>query len=401
MALRLLRLAPLVLLCAFTFVSSASSESAPPDPSRDLFPDKVAAEYSSYWSVRYESSYKVVTVSAPSIFPSWQPSGVFYNSTYVLVSAGSETPSASLFPDETRFFTVPFRRYALDSTTQAIHAEVLGELDSLVAYGSSSTPTSPCFQRRRSSYASIESWFGANETRRSQQIGSLNLDAQFSWPRLPHPKTISVPDTSDPSVLGRAEWLKFWSLWFNKEDIANRVFEGIVDRWECHQGAVRSLLSRSSTRSPRVAWISHTSSSVTFIQTDFIVDYLRAAGADVAVQSSLQPNVVSISNALVLLKDFDIVIDDGGRFTSFSLLLSHLGLTQGSLEYPWIQNRQVWTHDALQAPDGSTAWFESHLVEPDVMLEDLISIFYPRYQPNHRRTWFRSAFHMGSLIFSS
>lgn len=366
------------------------------DPLRDYFPHKVDVQEASFFSVRYEKSYKVVTVTAPSIFPSWQPSGVFYNATYVLVMCGTERPPLSLFPEGTRFFYVPLRRIGLDSTTQVVQVEVLGELDTIFAYNHRSRviPISPCFQRRNStgSIGPIESWFGANETRRAEEIALQSLDAQFSWPRLPHPKTISVPETSDPSVLGRAEWLKFWSLWFNKEEIANRVWEGVVSRWQCHQEAARAISSRFGVMPPRVAWITHTPTSVSFVTSDFVLDYLRAAGADVSFVTRLSQTTVPTATALQLLQHVDYVVDDGGRFTSFSTLLSNLGLTDYSgSAYPWLTNRQVWTHDAVLSPSGATDWFEGHLAEPDVVLEDLMAIFYPFYQPNHRRVWFRSS----------
>ena len=66
--------------------------------------------------------------------------------------------------------------------------------------------------------------------------------------------------SSDPGMLHRAEWLKFVST-LNKEPGANRVFEGIQERYTATQNAASAARLAGTAPALRMAWIVHSEPS--------------------------------------------------------------------------------------------------------------------------------------------
>jgi len=69
---------------------------------------------------------------------------------------------------------------------------------------------------------------------------------------------LSVPvivenSTSQPEALAQVEWVKFFSLFFNREEAANSVFGRIVDRYECHRDGTQAKINQGFLTKPKVA----------------------------------------------------------------------------------------------------------------------------------------------------
>ena len=65
---------------------------------------------------------------------------------------------------------------------------------------------------------------------------------------------VAFDASSDPGMLHRAEWLKFVSAFFNKEPEANRVFDGIQQRYQATQSAATAARLAGAS-ALRMAWI--------------------------------------------------------------------------------------------------------------------------------------------------
>lgn len=60
--------------------------------------------------------------------------------------------------------------------------------------------------------------------------------------------------TSDPGALNRAEWIKFMSLFFNVEQLANSIFSTISNNYQSVSSAAKAAAAARS--SPlKVAWV--------------------------------------------------------------------------------------------------------------------------------------------------
>jgi len=86
----------------------------------------------------------------------------------------------------------------------------------------------------------------------------------------------------------------------------------------------------------------------------------------------------------------DFVIDETsfwGKENNVANMQTEFGVTDAS------KFDNFWRHDRIcktAAPDcHSDDWFEHKFAEPDVVLEDMISIMFPTIQPDHVKMWFR------------
>lgn len=79
-----------------------------------------------------------------------------------------------------------------------------------------------------------------------------DVDAIFHYSASENKKTIGFTATMDPSPLNRAEWIKFISVFFNKEVDANGIFDQIVKDWD----KLKNTISKNRKK-PLVAWINY------------------------------------------------------------------------------------------------------------------------------------------------
>jgi iron complex transport system substrate-binding protein len=56
---------------------------------------------------------------------------------------------------------------------------------------------------------------------------------------------------------------------------------------------------------------------------------------------------------------------------------------------PFSQNR-IYNNNKLLSPTGGNAFFESGVVEPDIILSDLIYILHPQLLPSHSLKYYRN-----------
>ena len=54
-----------------------------------------------------------------------------------------------------------------------------------------------------------------------------------------------------------------------------------------------------------------------------------------------------------------------------------------------VRNRKVYNYNRLVNAKGGNAYFESGVVEPDIILEDLISILHPEVLPSHKLKYYK------------
>jgi iron complex transport system substrate-binding protein len=175
----------------------------------DYFPTKVQLSHAENFSIEYFSHYKVLTVLKP-----WP--GAKTSLRYVLVQCG--TPDPPGYAGVPRI-EIPVGRVVSMSTTQLPHFEALNQLGSLVAVSDIKSVNS----------AAVNRLFDAGLVAQVGHGASVNLEGVLDLePDLvmavamaqsqynAHPvleeagvKVVVNAEYTEPSLLGRSEWLKF------------------------------------------------------------------------------------------------------------------------------------------------------------------------------------------------
>ena len=195
----------------------------------------------------------------------------------------------------------------------------------------------------------------------------INAIPQFAW--------------AEESFLGRAEWLKFTSLFFEREEEARVILDSIVQRCEYLTQLVESKKEKVKAF---ITYFPSGDSDWSVHRNDFYASYLDASGVTNVLKDNGPTHSVGMNNEtlLSLAKDADYWIvnstsDDNWPPNGY---LNNFKAYRNQEIYHY-QKRTRYEHDAYD-------WYETPEVRPDLVLEDLISIFYPELLPDHELYFF-------------
>jgi iron complex transport system substrate-binding protein len=353
------------------------------DPRIDYFPVKVAPQYASAFRVVYYKNYKIVTVRNP-----WRGASKAFQ--YVLVQCG--TPDPPGFKSE-QIIHVPVASIAALSTTHVAMLEKLGLLDFLIATNQPSLIYSPQVQNRLQS----------GKTKSVGQENAINVEALIDiqpalvttfalgpdaddYPRLAKSglKLVLNADYMETSPLGRSEWLKFMALFFNQEAQANQIFAGIVQRY-----ASSSKLAQRSKTHPTV-FTGFGIKGTWYIPggKSYVAQFLKDAGAEYLWSDNLETGSIPLGFEAIYERAANAKFWLPGNLNWRSLRDLQTEDTRNG-QFQAFKTGQVYNNNLRLNAAGSDDYWESGLVNPDLVLADLIRIFHPEVLPKHGLIYYR------------
>ena len=200
------------------------------DSAIDYFPQKLSVEYASGFDVEYHSNYKVVTVTNP-----WQ--GAHESFRYVLLQCGTPAPEGV----QGVVIEVPVKNIIAMSTTYLPTLEDLGLVDRLIGLDSYMWTTNSSVRARIESGDIAEIGGGAavnvELTLDLDPALVMTYGTGFSdYDTHPVLLEAGIPvalngDFVEQSPLGRAEWMKFIAMFFNREAEAAAQFEAVAEEY--------------------------------------------------------------------------------------------------------------------------------------------------------------------------
>ena len=339
----------------------------------DYFPDKATFRHSAQLKVEYHRNWKRVTFT-----PSVDTREVL---RLVLVQCG--TPPPKLGPRDT-LVEVPVRDFATANVSLLGASELLGIDDRLKG-----VPT------RNVSIPAIAARIDHGETLpiyaaqhgNGEQAAALGADLFFTFysaypdanihPLLKRLGVVSAPqaDHTEPTPLGRAEWIKYLALFFNLEKRANQLFDERAARYvelraltanvearplvqlgypesrdEWSQAGGRNQLYRMiEDAGGRHAWHDNAiAGSLTYAPMEKLFD--RAAGAE-----------VWLGNFMPGAADMATLRRDHPRLTWLRA----------------VQGGRVYWFDAGKVGPFANSWSDQGMTEPQDALAELIAILHP------------------------
>ncbi|KAF9904703.1 hypothetical protein EC991_002402 [Linnemannia zychae] len=349
----------------------------------DYFPSKITVDNAALFKVRYEKNYKVVTNTAAG-----------QNKDYVLYQCGTPAPAASGFANGTIFVSVPVKAAASLTTTSVAYIEMLGRRSALKVVDTEGLVSSPCVQLglEKGEIVGLED---ANKTLRAEQFQGADLVfAGFSIENGTESKSVITSEVSDPGPLNRAEWLEFYSTFFNLEESAQQLTSSINNNYNCFKAAANAKPNK-----PVVAWPSYVApasyNNNTASWTLSGADYKRILTVDAGGQFYNGTDKSTFTNAadfLAALKTVDVIIDETFAGSDMTAFLQSYQLTGASAEsYKFLQNKAVFRQDGLVNPNDGRDWFGSGVAMADATLQDVIRAIHPEVLPQDiHYNWLRN-----------
>lgn len=339
-------------------------------------PKNAYIKHSTWYAVVFENGYCLVTVRTSA-------EDSVAKRTYILAADLKQIPSNIL---GTRI-QVPIKSMALTSTTQIPLAVVLGEHERIVGFPHLEYIRDP--QVKNQIGEGLITDIAGEKDVDLEKLMALQAEIIMVYPwagsdyeRMEEAGTIPVYncDYLEPSPLGRAEWIKLMGLLTNKKDIADSIFAGIERRYmELHYTAMlsSSLPSVLAGDLYNGIWYAPGGNS-------YIAQFIKDAGANYLWQQN--ESVASIE------LDFEAVYEKAVGTSFWGTVTSMDGpvtrsyfLNQNEL----FKDFKAYQDTALFACNSREVdYFGKAVLEPDVILADLICIFHPTYLPDHKPTYF-------------
>lgn len=196
----------------------------------DLFPIKVSPTHSEFWDIEYFSTFKIVTNKE-------------YDLTYLLHQCGTEVPAEHMDRRHAAVLEIPLTDVAISQTPMISFMEQLHLRDRISAFlSSASFVASPCFAADiasgkvnsvdRGDEETAPSFTGLDPPDEAKLVSFIASWESTSPPPLAN-KAIVVSEADEKTSDAMFEWVKFFAVFFNEEELANQVFDAAQSRYAC------------------------------------------------------------------------------------------------------------------------------------------------------------------------
>ncbi|MDP4290051.1 MAG: ABC transporter substrate-binding protein [Bacteroidota bacterium] len=191
---------------------------------------------------------------------------------------------------------------------------------------------------------------------------------------------IQIANYLENHPLGRAEWILFYGAFFEKEELAQKIFDSISCRYEQLAGLTRNLSSRPTIFSGKLygnLWYMAGGKS-------YPARFFKDAGSNYIWAN--RPETVSFP------LDFETVYQKAINADYWQILDFYNGTyTYQNLktEYPPYSNFKAFQKKkVIFCNTHYSDYYEQGLLEPDIILADLINILHPGILKNHIQKYF-------------
>lgn len=361
-----------------------------------IFQDSIEVIYAKNFDVSYRKFYKVVRVS--STLRDWEQGGGTQDLEEIMVLVPEGRSPPPLVGELAGATVVPIFAKASIATNASgleIWLEMLGLKKQIVAIGGSKTYDDHLRSRLENDQIGAVGYSWAAppnievllEYQTSLFLMVLSrLDGSNALQKLRTLGVATVPvfDWAEKSYLGRAEWIKYCSLFFNAEAEANAIFNDI----EAEVNRLKMLVKEVKDK-PVCLW-GH------YVDSGFFLAHANNAEA----------RLLNDAGAINPVQDFELPFNPIGRaFTAEEMLIEGKesdiwiigsGVTGTPLPArSYLEGFQAWREGRLyhhyrrSKPEyNAFDWFNLAPIRPDYVLADLIALLHPELLPNRQAVFF-------------
>ena len=352
--------------------------------------DKILTNHSKYstsinyakgFDIAYRDGYKVITVK--NIWP-----GSEKEFRYALIKKGHLLEMPESFDE---IITIPINEIVVTSTTHIPSLEML-EVDTTLVGFPSLDYISSQKTRKRINQGFIKE-LGKNEDLNTESLLDLNPDVIVGFAIDNHDKTLKtikktgIPlvyngDWTESSPLAKAEWIKFFAAFYDKDTLANRLFSNIENEYLNAKKIAFNAKSKPTVLSGAMykdIWYLPQGKS-------WAAQFIADANGEYLWKETKGTGSHSLSLESVLEKAEHAEIWIG---PSYYTNLVQLKKAHAVYQYfDSFKNKKVYSFTNKVGETGGLIYFELAPNRPDIVLKDIIKILHPELLPNHKFYFF-------------
>jgi iron complex transport system substrate-binding protein len=282
---------------------------------------------------------------------------------------------------------LPLKSVVCFSTTHLPYFEMLGEEEKLTGFPTTSYISSTVF-RERVKNGQIKDLGPSNEIN-LEQLLDLDPDLVIAFTMnndlsiIEKIKKSGIPvvlnaDYLEDHPLGRAEWIKFISAFFDKEKVADSIFSKIQYRYQETKVRMNRVIEKPSVFT-----------GVVYGDTWFMPGgkhygsiFFKDAGADYLWSDNASGEILQLSFESVYEKARDS--DFWVGLATYGTLDEIQKADVRYSDFKAFREGNVYNYTARTSPEGGNAYFEEGYARPDIIINDLAKIFHPDLMEEHR-----------------
>ncbi|WP_405382557.1 ABC transporter substrate-binding protein [Maribacter sp. LLG6340-A2] len=374
----------LLLFCyLFVFVNCKEQVKA---PQSKTYPKNGNITYAKGFSIeKQDSGISIIKITSP-----WPQAEASF--TYALIPKEKQ---AFITLDKNAYdaiITVPVEDLVVTSTTHIPALEALGELDKLTGFSDTKYISSKEARKRIDNNQIKE--LGVNESLNTEAVIALQPDVVIGFALNGNTnvyKTLqrsNIPvifngDWVEESPLGKAEWIKFFAPFFNKEAKADSIFNTIEQSYLKTKKLAQTAKNKPTVLSGALykdVWYLPGGNS-------WAANFLKDANANYLWQNSNDQGSLSLSWEQVLKvaqhADYWIAPAQFKSYDEMRLASEHY------MQFNAFKNKKVFTFANTLGETGGSLYYELAPQRPDLVLKDLIHILHPQLLPDHEPFFFK------------
>ncbi|NGP86840.1 ABC transporter substrate-binding protein [Fodinibius halophilus] len=187
----------------------------------------------------------------------------------------------------------------------------------------------------------------------------------------------------ETTPLGKAEWVKVMAALLNKEKVANKKFDAVVARYNKLKAATDTVSQKPmiiNSMPYKGAWFVSAGDS-------FAAQFLKDAGADYPWLDTEGTGGLRKSFEVVYEQglEADIWLNPGSAQTKEDILAKDSRFK----EFKALKTGEIYNNNKRLHPSGGNDYWESGVVNPDILLADLIKILHPQIVPDHQLYYYQ------------
>ncbi len=326
-----------------------------------------------HFTIQHFKSYKKLTVVDP-----WQKSNNNQFDYYV-IEKGEKIPD-SLKGEQILFS--PLHKVVCLSTTHIGFLDALGEISSIVglsgsAYLSNSAVKKGVVENRIRDV-------GYEKGLNYEMIVQMKPDVVFAYgvgseisAQVNKLHDLGIPvvlvgEYLEQSPLAKAEWIRFFGVFYQKEELADSLFEKIKNNYRAIRSSVAKVVDRPAVLTgfpfKDTWWMAGGRSNLAVLIDD--------AGGKFLWKENPSAEAFPVSLEAVFLRaaKADFWINCGSVNRQDELIAFDPRFSQ----LPVLKRSQVYNNNLRSTSGGGNDYWESGVVHPDLILSDLVKIFHPQ-----------------------
>lgn len=331
-------------------------------------------KYANLFKIKYFNDHKVIEVNHP-----WD---------------SAAPPLVTLLSDDPQFLRanpsaikIPVERWVSVASTQISYANKLNVLDRLVGMAEPEYVSNSIVKEgiRNGSIRNVGTAFSPD----LELLISLNPDMMMISPfkdDFYEPlRSVGVKLTTNSSYLentplGRVEWLVFVSAFFNKEKMGIEVVKDIAQRYNKIKQFAKNAIYKPTVVTGKT------------YQGIWYVPAAESYNANFLKDASVKYIFSDRHGTGSLSYDFETVYEAAGECDFWSMLVNYNGeysyTVLSNLDDRYCDFRAFKTKNIIYSNTSHSLFYEKGLLEPDVVLTDLVKLFHPELLVDYKTVYY-------------